>query len=79
MISSGPYAIIRHPMYLGNIIMMLAMPVALGSWAAVPFLLLYIPIIIARILNEEKVLLRDLPGYDEYCRVTRYRLIPKIW
>ncbi len=79
VISSGPYAIIRHPMYLGNIIMMLAMPVALGSWAGVPFLLLYIPVIIARILNEEKVLLRGLPGYDEYCRVTRYRLIPKIW
>ncbi len=79
VISSGPYAIIRHPMYLGNIIMMLAMPVALGSWAGVPFLLLYILVIIARILNEEKVLLRDLPGYAEYCRVTRYRLIPKIW
>ncbi len=79
VISSGPYAIIRHPMYLGNVIMMLAMPVALGSWAGVPFLSLYIPIIIARILNEEKVLLRDLPGYAEYCRVTRYRLIPKIW
>ncbi len=79
VISSGPYAIIRHPMYLGNIIMMLAMPVALGSWAGVPFLSLYIPIMIARILNEEKVLLRDLPGYPEYCKRTRYRLVPKIW
>ena len=79
VISSGPYAIIRHPMYLGNIIIMLVMPVALGSWVGIPFLLLYIPIIIARILNEEKVLLRDLPGYAEYCRRTRYRLVPKIW
>ncbi|MHB8120246.1 MAG: methyltransferase family protein [Methanothrix sp.] len=79
VISSGPYAIICHPMYLGYIIMMLVMPVALGSWAGVPFFSLYIPLIIARILNEEKVLARDLPGYAEYRRRTRYRLVPKIW
>ena len=56
VISSGPYAIVRHPMYFGYILMMLAMPVALGSWVGVPFFSLYIPLIIARILNEEKVL-----------------------
>ena len=79
VISSGPYAIIRHPMYLGYLLMMLAMPVALGSWAGIPFLSLNIPLIIARILNEEKVLARDLPGYIEYCNRMRYRLVPRIW
>jgi len=79
VISSGPYAIIRHPMYLGYILMMLSMPVALGSWVGVPFYSLHIPLIIARILNEEKVLSRDLPGYVEYCVRTRHRLVPGIW
>ena len=79
VISSGPYAIIRHPMYFGYILMMLAMPVALGSWVGVPFFSLYIPLIIVRILNEEKVLARDLPGYVEYCERTRYRLVPGVW
>jgi protein-S-isoprenylcysteine O-methyltransferase Ste14 len=79
VISSGPYAIICHPMYLGYLMMMLAMPVALGSWAGVVIFSLYIPLIIARILNEEKVLARDLPGYAEYRRRIRYRLLPGIW
>jgi len=79
VISSGPYAIICHPMYLGDLMMMLAMPVALGSWAGVAIFSLYIPLIIARILNEEKVLARGLPGYAEYRRRIQYRLLPKIW
>ncbi len=79
VISSGPYAIICHPMYLGYLMMMLALPIALGSWAGVPIFLLYIPLIIARILNEEKVLARDLPGYAEYRSRIQYRLLPKIW
>lgn len=79
VISSGPYAIIRHPMYLGYLMMMLAMPVALGSWAGVVIFSLYVPLIIARILNEEKVLSRDLTGYAEYRRRIRYRLLPGIW
>lgn len=79
VISSGPYAIVCHPMYLGYLMMMIAMPVALGSWAGVPIFSLYIPLIIARILNEEKVLARDLPGYAEYRMRTRYRLLPGIW
>jgi protein-S-isoprenylcysteine O-methyltransferase Ste14 len=79
VISSGPYAIICHPMYLGYLMMMLAMPVALGSMAGVPIFSLYIPLMISRILNEEKVLARDLPGYAEYRRRIRYRLLPGIW
>jgi protein-S-isoprenylcysteine O-methyltransferase Ste14 len=79
VISTGPYAIVRHPMYLGIILMFLATPVALGSfWALIPFL--FMPAVLAfRILNEEKVLLRDLPGYVEYCRKVRYRMIPRVW
>jgi len=77
--TTGPYAIIRHPMYLGFLVMYLMTPIALGSWWAVPVFSLYIPIIIWRILNEEAVLLRELPGYSEYCKRRRYRLLPNIW
>jgi len=79
VISSGPYAYIRHPMYLGVIVMFLFTPLALGSyWAVFPFLTL--PAFIAlRILNEEVILLRDLPEYREYYSRVRYRLVPGIW
>jgi protein-S-isoprenylcysteine O-methyltransferase Ste14 len=79
VVSSGPYAWVRHPMYVGVLLMYLASPLALGSyWALLPALLI-IPILVARILNEEKVLERDLKGYREYAQVTRYRLLPRIW
>jgi protein-S-isoprenylcysteine O-methyltransferase Ste14 len=79
VISSGPYAIVRHPMYLGALLMYLASPMALGSyWALVPALLI-VPILVARILNEERVLERDLNGYLEYKQATRYRLVPGLW
>lgn len=79
VVSTGPYYVIRHPMYLGTLVMYLAVPVALGSYATVPVFLLYIPLIVARILSEEEILRRELPGYAEYCKKTRYRLIPFIW
>ncbi|MCI0504272.1 isoprenylcysteine carboxylmethyltransferase family protein [Candidatus Micrarchaeota archaeon] len=79
VVSSGPYSIIRHPKYLGTLVMYLATPIALGSyWALIPFLSLPV-IVVYRILNEEEVLLRELPGYAEYCKKTRYRLIPFVW
>jgi protein-S-isoprenylcysteine O-methyltransferase Ste14 len=79
VITTGPYSIIRHPMYLGFLVMFLLTPIALGSWWAVPVFLLFIPILVLRILNEEKVLLRDLPGYYEYCMMRPYRLLPYVW
>jgi len=79
VISTGPYAVIRHPMYTSIILMYLFIPTALGSWWA---LLFFIPIlipIIFRIYNEEEVLMRELDGYKEYMKKVRYRLIPGIW
>jgi protein-S-isoprenylcysteine O-methyltransferase Ste14 len=79
VITSGPYAIIRHPMYLGVLLIYLLTPIALGSLWAVPIFSLFIPLLVWRIIAEEKILLRDLPGYSEYCRVRKYRLLPHIW
>ncbi len=79
VITTGLYSIVRHPMYLGVLIMYIPTPVALGSyWGLIPMASIPLAIVL-RILNEEKVLSRDLPGYKEYCQKTRYRLIPLIW
>lgn len=79
VITTGLYAIVRHPMYLGMLIMSLFTPLALGSyWAIIPFLLT-IPWTVIRIKIEEGTLLRDLTGYKDYCLKTRYHLIPLIW
>lgn len=79
VISTGPYSIVRHPMYVGVIIMYLSTPIALGSyWALIPSVLMPV-VMIFRIHNEEKVLREHLTGYQEYCRNVRYRLIPYIW
>jgi protein-S-isoprenylcysteine O-methyltransferase Ste14 len=76
---TGPYRFVRHPMYAGWIARWLAMPVALGSLAALPAFCLIIPIFTLRLLNEEKFLARELPGYSDYCRQTRWRLVPFVW
>jgi protein-S-isoprenylcysteine O-methyltransferase Ste14 len=79
VISTGPYALVRHPMYLSMILMMVATPLALGSyWAFAPSLAL-IPLLAARAVNEEQLLLTDLQGYREYMQKTRYRLFQGIW
>ncbi len=79
VITTGLYSIIRHPMYIGVLIMYMPTPLALGSyWGLIPMSLL--PVTLAfRIINEEKVLRENLPGYNEYCQKTRYKLIPYIW
>ncbi len=79
VITTGPYAIVRHPMYTGLLTIMLLTPLALGSYPALIFSLLSIPAIINRISKEEETLARDLPGYTEYLKKTRYRLIPAVW
>jgi protein-S-isoprenylcysteine O-methyltransferase Ste14 len=79
VISTGPYRLVRHPMYFGAVIMLLFAPLALGSYWAFPGFALLVVLIILRLLNEEKVLLQQLPGYSEYCLQTRHHLIPGIW
>ena len=79
VVSSGPYAVVRHPLYSAAFVMMLFTPLALGSFVGLPFGALFIPVLVARLLNEEQVLRQELPGYDEYCAGTKYRLIPYIW
>jgi protein-S-isoprenylcysteine O-methyltransferase Ste14 len=76
---TGPYRVVRHPMYSATVVIWLAAPLALGSMVAWPAFALIIPLIIFRLLNEEKILRRDLPGYAEYCQRTRHRLIPFVW
>lgn len=79
VVTTGLYAIVRHPMYLGVLIMCLSSPTALDSyWALIPALPV-IPLLVARIRNEENVLLRNLDGYEKYMQKTRFRLIPCIW
>ncbi len=79
VISTGPYALVRHPMYAGAFIMLLGVPLALGSWwAFIPVFLLFAAIV-WRLLEEEKFLAKNLPGYASYRQKVRYRLIPFIW
>lgn len=79
VITSGPYALVRHPMYLAALIMYLFTPLALGSYWALLITPLLLAFLAVRIHNEEKLLLRELKGYPEYTQKTRFRLIPGIW
>ena len=79
VIDTGLYGIVRHPMYAATVLMFLAMPVVLGSWAALCVMAAYPFIIAVRILNEEKVLEAGLDGYIDYKKRVRFRLIPYIW
>ena len=79
VVSDGPYAIVRHPMYSGFSLMILATPLALGSYIAIVPAALLIPVLIFRLRDEERTLRQELPGYAEYCGRTRYRLIPFVF
>ena len=79
VIDTGLYGIVRHPMYSSTLVLFLSMGLVLGSPVSFAILLLYIPIIVKRILNEEKVLSDGLEGYPEYMKKVKYRLIPLIW
>ena len=79
VIATGPYALVRHPMYLSIILILLATPLALGSyWGVLPSLA-DIPLLAARAKNEEELLVSELAGYREYTQKTRYRFFPGIW
>ena len=79
VISTGPYALVRHPMYTGSFVMLLGSAIALGSWNGVPVIAALIPVRVWRIIDEEKFLARHLPGYVAYQEKVRYRLIPLVW
>ena len=79
VIDTGLYGIVRHPMYMVTVFLFLSMPLVLGSLLSFVIMLVYIPIIVKRIRNEEKVLEEGLPGYAEYKTRVRYRLLPFIW
>ena len=79
VIDTGMYGIVRHPMYLVTILLFLSIPLILGSVISFFIFLVYPVIIVMRIINEEKVLEKELNGYKEYKRKVKYRLIPFIW
>lgn len=79
VIDTGLYGIVRHPMYSATVFLFLSMPLILGSMISFVVMLVYIPIINARIKNEEKVLSEGLPGYREYKQKVRNKVIPFIW
>jgi protein-S-isoprenylcysteine O-methyltransferase Ste14 len=79
VISTGPYAAVRHPMYVGVLIMMIGVPLALGAWWGLAVVLVVVPALVLRILDEEKSLRTDLPGYSDYAQKVRYRLVPYLW
>jgi protein-S-isoprenylcysteine O-methyltransferase Ste14 len=80
IIETGPYKFVRHPMYTGGLIFILFTPLALGSyWALIPLSVCTVPALILRIIDEEKMLAAHFPGYDEFRKKTKYRLIPYVW
>jgi protein-S-isoprenylcysteine O-methyltransferase Ste14 len=79
VISTGPYAIVRHPMYAGGLFSFIGTSLALGSWWGMLALLVVLPALVWRLVDEEKFLQANLPGYAEYSRRVRYRLIPGVF
>lgn len=79
VVSDGPYALVRHPMYAFGLLLMAGVPLLLGSAWGLLGLLVFLPLLVARALGEEAVLMEGLPGYREYARKVRARLLPGIW
>ncbi len=79
VVSTGPYALVRHPMYIAGLIIFLGAPLALGSWWGLLVMPPITLVIIWRLLDEEELLARSLPGYSEYRNKVKYRLVPLIW
>jgi protein-S-isoprenylcysteine O-methyltransferase Ste14 len=79
VVSTGPYAVVRHPMYASASLYLFGMPLALGSYWGLPIAAAMIPFLIWRLVDEEQFLMTNLPGYAEYRERVRYRLVPFVW
>jgi len=79
LVSTGLYALVRHPMYTGNTIMMLGVPLALGSYWGLVFVIPGLLALVVRIGDEEQLLKQELEGYSEYAQKVHYRLVPYVW
>jgi protein-S-isoprenylcysteine O-methyltransferase Ste14 len=79
VVSTGPYAWVRHPMYATALVMLLGIPLALGSWWGVLIVIAIVPALVWRLTDEERFLLQNLPAYPEYRDRVRYRLLPFVW
>lgn len=79
LVSTGLYGLVRHPMYTGNVALMAGVPLALGSYWGLVFLVPGLIVLVVRIFDEEQLLTQQLPGYGEYTERVRYRLLPYVW
>ncbi|HVQ98535.1 MAG TPA: isoprenylcysteine carboxylmethyltransferase family protein, partial [Mycobacterium sp.] len=79
LVSTGLYGMVRHPMYTGNIILLVGIPLALGSYWGLVFVLPGLIVLALRIRDEEKLLEKELSGYQDYERQVHYRLLPYVW
>jgi protein-S-isoprenylcysteine O-methyltransferase Ste14 len=79
VISTGPYKLVRHPMYMGAFLLLVGIPLSLGSLWGLFVITLMMPALIWRLTGEEKFLAKNLPGYREYQKTVRHRLVPFVW
>jgi protein-S-isoprenylcysteine O-methyltransferase Ste14 len=79
VVTTGPYAYVRHPMYAGALLLFVGIPLLLGSWYGLAAVLVIVALLIARIVMEERTLTDELPGYREYAARVRWRLAPGVW
>ena len=79
VVTAGPYRVVRHPGYSGGLLLLLSIGIALGSWIAMTPILLIVPLMVRRILIEERMLADALPGYADYTRRVRSRIVPGLW
>jgi protein-S-isoprenylcysteine O-methyltransferase Ste14 len=79
LVSTGLYGLVRHPMYFGNVVLMVGIPLALGSYWGLLFLIPGLAVLAVRIVDEEKVLAQDLAGYPDYAQKVHFRLLPYVW
>jgi protein-S-isoprenylcysteine O-methyltransferase Ste14 len=79
VVSTGVYSVVRHPMYFGNVVLMIGIPLALGSYWGLVFVIGGLVVLVTRILDEEKVLTQQLAGYLDYAQRVHFRLVPYVW